>query len=129
MLPDETLGKAAAAGLASQSSEESATLLLNSFTDYGPAPNQERFQCIVEELHTMLQQNPDKPGLAMTIESLMTTSESSVTRAAATAALSNDPAADKEALAAAFQKALQFEPDPLVKRYLEQGIRRIQPAK
>jgi hypothetical protein len=129
MLPDDTLGKAAVAGLASQSSEESTTLLLNSFKDYGPAPNPDRFQYIVEELHNMLQQNPDKPGLAITIESLMTSSDSSVARAAAAAALSNAPEADKAALSEAFQKALKFETDPQVRPFFEQGIRRINQRK
>ena len=129
MLPDELLGKAAVAGLAGQSSEQSERLLLNSFDDYGPAPNPERFQIVVAGLQTMLQQNTDKPEIVSTIESVMTTSDSNVTRAAAVAALSNDPGADKKALAQAFEKALKSENDQQVRTYIEQGIRKIHPQK
>jgi hypothetical protein len=129
MLPDEDLAKAAVAGLAGQSSDESAMLLLNSFNAFGPAPNPERFQMIVDGLQTMLTQNPDKPGLAMMIESMATSGESNTTRAAAIEVLSKTPGMNPVDLSQVFEKALQFETDPQVKPFLEQGIRRISPVK
>ena len=129
MLPDATLGKAAVSALAGQASEDATRLLLNSFGDYGPAPDSARFEFIVEELRKMLQENADQRGLAITIESLMTTGDSGMTRAAAAAVLSVNPVTDKDGLSQTFQTALQYESDPQARLYLQQGIRRIQLGK
>ncbi|MEI8340498.1 MAG: hypothetical protein WCH43_03050 [Verrucomicrobiota bacterium] len=129
MLPNDLLGKAAVEGLSAQSSEESVKLLLNSFNDFAPVPNPDRFQVVVDGLRTMLQQNTDKPGLEITIETLMTTSDSDLTRAAAVAALSSDPTANKEAVSQALEKALKYENDQQVRAFIQQGIRRIHQGK
>ena len=125
MLPDENLGKAAISALAGQASEESTKLLLTSFNDYGPVPNSGRFEQVVQGLDTMLEQNPEKPGLAITIESLMTTSSSSVTRAAAVSALSNSPTVNAGDLSEALKKMLQYETDQQVRLYIQQALNKM----
>ena len=129
MTQDPTLAKAAINALSGQAGEDSTRLLLNSFSAYGPAPDSGRFDLVVDALRTMLRQNPDTPGLAITIESLMTTSENSTTRAAAAAALPDNPSTDRDTMIRTYQKALDFESDPQVRACLLQGLKKIQEKK
>ena len=123
-LPDETLAQAAISGLASQSTEQSLNLLLNSFNQPGATPNPIRFQDVVNGVNTMLSQNPDKPGLPIILEALATTSESNSTRAGAIQSLSTSNKIDPAELYQMLIKYQPYETDQMVIPYLQKALAR-----
>lgn len=126
-LADETLAQAAIAGLTNQSSAQSLKLLLNSFNLPDATSNPVRFEDIVAGANAMLLQNPGKPGLTIILETLATSSESNVTRAAAIQILSNSPQVDPAELYQILKKYQGYETDQLVIPYLQKALAKVTP--
>jgi HEAT repeat protein len=124
MSRDSAVAEAALYALANLSTEDAVQLLLTSFYAHPPLPDTKRFVEIVEETRRMLEENPEKPGLAITVESLMTTSSNVLTRAAAVAVMEDSGSTNRENLVYALNKAFQYEESSLVLQMLEDAIAR-----